>query len=120
MHCPSLRRNKFSLINQLTLDKQAFKATSVIFQCYRCVTTANSLLQVKVDSVTGRDDSLIDSLDSLIRKIRSCVSITQIYWELSDFEMPLNISTDEGPAEVICERTENVNSDSIICQTLTI
>ena len=34
--------------------------------------------------------------------------------------MPLNISTDEGPAEVICERTENVNSDSIICQTLTI
>ena len=25
--------------------------------------TANSLLKVKVDSVTGRDDSLMDSLD---------------------------------------------------------
>ena len=38
-------------------------ATLVIFHCYRCVTTANCLLQVKVDSVTGRDDSLMDSLD---------------------------------------------------------
>ena len=28
----------------------------------RCVTTANSLSQVKVDSLTGRDDSLMDSL----------------------------------------------------------
>ena len=30
---------------------------------YRCVTTSKSLLQVNVDSVTGRDDSLMDSLD---------------------------------------------------------
>ena len=38
LQCPSHRRNELSLINQLTLDKQ-------------------------VDSVTGRDDSLMDSLD---------------------------------------------------------
>ena len=34
------------------------ECTAVIFPCYRCVTTANILLQVIVDSVTGGDDSL--------------------------------------------------------------
>ena len=34
--------------------------------------------------------------------------------------MPFNISADEEPAEEVFERTENVNSDLIICQTLTI
>ena len=34
--------------------------------------------------------------------------------------MPFNIFADEGPAEEVCERTENVNSDMIICETLTI
>ena len=52
----------FSLNNQLTLDKHVLKQ-NCSYQCYRCVTTANSLLQVKVDSVTGRDDYLMDSLD---------------------------------------------------------
>ena len=33
------------------------KCTAVIFPCYRCVTTANILLQVIVDSVAGGDDS---------------------------------------------------------------
>ena len=34
--------------------------------------------------------------------------------------MPFNISADEEPAEEVFERTENVNNDSIICETLTI
>ena len=34
--------------------------------------------------------------------------------------MPLTIFADDGPAEKDFERTENVNSDSIISQTLTI
>ena len=33
------------------------ECTAVIFPCYRCVTTANILLQVIVDSVAGGDDS---------------------------------------------------------------
>ena len=32
-------------------------------------------------------------------------------------EMPFNIFADEGPAEEVFARTENVNSDSIICKT---
>ena len=34
--------------------------------------------------------------------------------------MPFNIFADEGTPEEVSERTENVNSDSIICETLTI
>ena len=34
--------------------------------------------------------------------------------------MPFNTFADEGPAEEVFERTKNVNSDSIICETLTI
>ena len=34
--------------------------------------------------------------------------------------MPFNIFANEGPVEEVFERTENVNSDSIICETLTI
>ena len=34
--------------------------------------------------------------------------------------MPFNIFADGEPAEEVFERTENVNRDSIICQTLTI
>ena len=34
--------------------------------------------------------------------------------------MPFNIFADEGPAEEVFERTENVNSDSIIWETLTV
>ena len=34
--------------------------------------------------------------------------------------MPFNIFADEGPAEEVCERTENLYSDTIICETLTI
>ena len=34
--------------------------------------------------------------------------------------MPFNIFADVGPAEEVFERTENVNSGSIICKTLTI
>ena len=34
--------------------------------------------------------------------------------------MSFNIFADEGPAEEVFERTENVNSDSISCETLTI
>ena len=34
--------------------------------------------------------------------------------------MPFNIFADEGPAEEVFEHTENANSDSIICETLTI
>ena len=34
--------------------------------------------------------------------------------------MPFNIFSDEGTPEEVFERTENVNSDSIICETLTI
>ena len=34
--------------------------------------------------------------------------------------MPFNIFADEGPAKEVFERPENVNSDSIICETLTL
>ena len=34
--------------------------------------------------------------------------------------MPFKIFADGGPAEEVFERTENLNSDSIICETLTI
>ena len=34
--------------------------------------------------------------------------------------MPFNIFTDEGPAGEVFESTENVNSDMIIFETLTI
>ena len=34
--------------------------------------------------------------------------------------MPFNIFADEGPNEEVFKCTENVNSDSIICETLTI
>ena len=67
LYFPSHKRNKFSLANQLTLDKHVFKTKLQLpqsyFQCNRYVTTSKSLLQVNVDSVTGRDDSLMDSLD---------------------------------------------------------
>ena len=39
---------------------------------------------------------------------------------LREGEMPFNIFADEGPADEVFERTENVNTDSIICETLTI
>ena len=52
----------------------------------------------------------MDSLDF-------CYEISSI---LGESEMPFNIFADEGPAEEVFERTENVNSDSIICETLTI
>ena len=75
-----------------------------------CVTTSKSLLQVNVDSVTGRDDSLIDSLDF-------CYEISSI---LGEGEMPVDIFADEGLSEEVFERTESVHSGSIICETLTI
>ena len=34
--------------------------------------------------------------------------------------MSFNFFAEEGPAEEVFERNENVNSDSIICETLTI
>ena len=39
---------------------------------------------------------------------------------LGEGEMPFDNFADEGPAEKVCERTENVYSDSIICETITI
>ena len=58
------------------------------------------MLQVKVDSVTGRDDSLMDSQE---------ISI------LGEGEMPFNVFADE-----VFERIKNVNSNLIICETLAI
>ena len=82
--------------------------TSVIFQCYRCVTTANSLLQVKVDSVTDRDDSLMDSLDL-------CYMKYLLFWVKTKCSLTFSLT-----AEAVFEHIENVNSNSIICETLTI
>ena len=48
-----------------------------------CVTTANSLLQVEVDSVTGRDESLINGFSGYL------------LYEIS------SILGDEGPAEEV-------------------
>ena len=48
--------------------------------------TANSLLQVEVNSVTGREDSVMNSLDFCYRN-----SI------LGEGEIPLNIFADGGP-----------------------
>ena len=39
---------------------------------------------------------------------------------LGEGEIPFNIFADEGPDEEVFERTENVNSDSIIYETLAI
>ena len=39
---------------------------------------------------------------------------------MGEDEMPFTFFADEGPAEEVFEHTENVNSDSIICKTLTI
>ena len=76
LHCLSHRRIKFSYKSahfRQTSFHTPTAATSVIFQCYRYETTANSLLQVKVDSVTGREDSLRDSLDF-------CYMIYFLFW----------------------------------------
>ena len=69
------------------------------------------MLQVNVDSVAGRDDSLM---------FFSGFLLYQIFSILGEGEMPFNNFADEGPAEEVFEHTENVNSDSIICKTLTI
>ena len=34
--------------------------------------------------------------------------------------MPFNILDEEGPSEEVLERTKHVNSDLIICETLTV
>ena len=66
MHCPSHKRDKFSLVNKLTFDKHVFKTKLQLprsFSNVTGVTTSKSLLHVNVDSVSGRDDSLMDYLD---------------------------------------------------------
>ena len=69
---------KFSLINQLTLDKHVFKPLLQLPQSFSNVTGMKRLQIVcyrlsKVDSVTGRDDSLRDSLDF-------CYIIYLLFW----------------------------------------
>ena len=51
------------------------------------------MLQVKVDSVTGRDDSLMDPLDFCYTNI--------LYF--GEGGMPFNIFADEGPTEEVFE-----------------
>ena len=76
---------------------------------YRCVTTSKSLLQVNVDSVTGRDDSLMDSLEF-------CYSKYLLFWVKVKCPLIFSLMRDFE----VFERTENVYSGLIICETLTI